>query len=360
MAKKFKELNGVTMIETYAPMDKEPEVKEVLFAYDSKYYSYKVDSEGDTMYMLDYHNNYELVELIVKRKQTCYDGVVCIKACKASDADKVKDYMPYAYNDKENNYSKYFIKFSARSSRSHSGLYFTTEKEALEWQKKLRNGECFISLKAGDVVYLVVGSKDIIEANVTRAVNVDKGEPNDWFEDTEFDLHLDGLGYLFFDNLRFEDKASDALEIRFYTFNMRGLRELGYIYGASVKAYMKRADAEKSIADSVKRKQKSATVKYLKEIENHDGKPISFTDKLGKQLHYGDKIAYAISGGSSAPFISFGVVKGESKTKVSVVDEVKKDYEGNFEKHSVVPTSILLIKEAEFNTTSGYSFVKAK
>ena len=38
----------------------------------------------------------------------------------------------------------------------------------------------------------------------------------------------------------------------------------------------------------------------------------------------------------------------------------EKDYDGNLEKHSVLPGSILLIKEAEFNTNSGYSFVKAK
>ena len=132
-----------------------------------------------------------------------------------------------------------------------------------------------------------------------------------------------------------------------------------YGHGCDIKIFMKKSDAEKSVSDTAKRKQKSATVKYLKEIENHDGKPISFTDKKGKQLHYGDKVAYAVSGGSSAPFISFGIVKGDSKTKVSILDE-EKGHNGKEINHSVYPTSVLLVKESEFNTNSGYSFVKTK
>jgi hypothetical protein len=361
MAKKFKELNGVLLTETYAPREGEAKTKQVRFAYDSKNYSYKIEETGDTMYMLDYRNNYELVELIVKVKFLHYNGMVYINACKASDADKVKDYIPYHYSNSETKkYAQYFIKIHSRGSRSHSGLFFTTEKEALEWQKKLRAGECFISLKPNDIVYLAINNKDIIDARVIKTVATKKSDTSEWFEKTQFEIHLDGLGFVFLDGLRFEDKASEILDTAYYTYNLDGLKQNGYEYGSTVKLFMKRADAEKSISDSVKRKQKSATVKYLKSIENHDGKPISFSDKNGKQLHYGDRVAYAVSMGSSAPFISFGIVKGESKTRVSIVDETEKDHDGNLEKHSVLPGSILLIKEAEFNTNSGYSFVKAK
>lgn len=363
MAKRFKDLNGVLLTETYTPRNGEARSRETRYAYDSKDYSYKIEETGDTMYMLDYHNNYELVELVVKDKCIYHNGMVYINACKASDADKVKDYIPYHYSNSETKkYAKYFIKVHSRGSRSHSGLFFTTEKEALEWQKKLRAGECFISLKPNDIVYLVINSKDIIDARVTKAENVNDTD-NYLFEGTRFNLYLDGLGCVMLNSLRFEDKASEMLDTYFYTYNLDGLKKRNYdyySYSSGVKLFMTRADAEKSISDSVKRKQKSATVKYLKSIENHDGKPISFSDKNGKQLHYGDRVAYAVSMGSSAPFISFGIVKGESKTRVSIVDETEKDHDGNLEKHSVLPGSILLIKEAEFNTTSGYSFVKAK
>ena len=42
-------------------------------------------------------------------------------------------------------------------------------------------------------------------------------------------------------------------------------------------------------------------------------------------------------------------MKGESKTKVSILDE-DKGHDGKDVKHSVYPTSVLLVKEAEFNT----------
>jgi hypothetical protein len=356
MAKKFKDLSGVSLVETYTYRDQEPRIKHTTFAYASDSYKYEIEKDGDTLYMLDRKNNYEIVELIAKRVSINYRGAASIKACLASDNVNMKGYIPYCYGSGDEKYKEHLITFCIRGNRSHSGLFFTTIEEATEWQAKLRNGECFISLKPGDTVYLVVNGKYLLEKKVAR-VGEANPDGSGWYGNTEFVLTIEGIGSALLDNLRFEDKASDLLDIKYYTYQMNFKKDYGY--GCDIKIFMKKSDAEKSISDTAKRKQKSATVKYLKEIENHDGKPISFTDKKGKQLHYGDRVAYAVSGGSSAPYISFGIVKGESKTKVSILDE-DKGHDGKDVKHSVYPTSVLLVKEAEFNTNSGYSFVKTK
>jgi len=356
MAKKFKDLSGVSLIETYTYRGQEPQIKRTTCAYTGDSYKYEIEKDGDTLYMLDRKNNYEIVELIAKRVSINYRGAASIKACLASDNVNMNGYIPYYYGSGDEKYKKHLITFCVRGNRSRSGLFFTTIKEATEWQTKLRNGECFISLKPGDTVYIVVNGKYLLEEKVAKVGEANQGGGG-WCCNTEFVLTVEGIGSALLNNLRFEDKASDLLDINYYTYQMN-LKE-DYGRGCDIKIFMKKSDAEKSISDTAKRKQKSATVKYLKEIENHDGKPISFTDKKGKQLHYGDKVAYAVSGGSSAPYISFGIVKGESKTKVSIIDE-DKGHDGKEIKHSVYPTSVLLVKEAEFNTTSGYSFVKAK
>lgn len=352
MAKKFKDLSGITLIETYIYRDEEPRIRHTTFAYDNVHCKYEIEKDGDTLYMLDSKNNYEIVELIAKRVSINHGGAASIKACLASDKVNMKDYIPYCYGSGDEKYKKHLITFCVRGNRSRSGLFFTTIKEATEWQAKLRNGECFISLKPGDTVYLVVNGKYLLEKKVA---GVGEANPDDggWYGNTKFVLTIEDLGSALLNNLRFEDKASRLLDMNYYTYQMNLKKDYGH--GCDIKIFMKKSDAEKSISDIAKRKQKSATVKYLKEIENHDGKPISFTDKKGKQLHYGDRVAYAVSGG----YISFGIVKGESKTKVSILDE-DKGHDGKDVKHSVYPTSVLLVKEAEFNTNSGYSFVKTK
>lgn len=356
MAKKFSELKGVTLIQTI-----HGETKTVYMAYDNKEYKYEIKSEGDRMYMLDRQNNYEIVELIVKLIIKSWNGKVEISAVKSTDAEKVKNYIPhhYGYSDSgSSNYRKYFINFESRGNRSHYGLFFTELKEAEKYQKQLRDHLAFIYLKPGDPVYVVLDNSKLITAEVSAT--------KESFEDNHqtFHLGLKGIGTALFSHMMYEERASELLEDYFYTYKMdfKDVVNDGVerrYYTPEAKFYLKKEDAEKSIKDSEQRKRKSATDKYLKQLENHDGKPISHSDKKGKQLHYGDRVAYAVSGGSSYPRISFGVVKGESKERVSIVDE-EKDRNGNEEKHSVSPRCILLIEEAKYNTNSGYAFVKSK
>ena len=91
-------------------------------------------------------------------------------------------------------------------------------------------------------------------------------------------------------------------------------------------------------------------------MKNYDGKPIKHHDSNSNDLHYGDKVAYAVSGGSSSPFVSIGKIIGETEQKVTIQDTAKKG-ESN---HNVYPCSIILIEAAKANVNSGYSFVNTK
>lgn len=344
MAKKFSELNGISL-----SVIRGGKQETVHYAYKDE--KCEIVSYGDTIYMLDKANNYEIVELVTMSARRDYRNIVRINAVKAKNIDKVKDYIPYYYDS--SGYEYYLIKFSARGNRSHYGLFFTDIKEAEKYQKQIREGVAFIYLKKGDPVYLVLGGKELMTCEVN---DIREGKETGGHD--QFVLGLKGLGIAIFDQMRYEERATSLLETYFYTY------KLGLPYGHDdIKFFIKKEDAEKSIKEAEQRKKKSATNKYIQKLENHDGKPISHTDKQGKQLHYGDRVAYAVSGGSSYPHISFGIVNGESKERVSIVDETPitmRDGKTIEEKHSVSPRCILLIKEAEFNEKSGYSFVKSK
>jgi hypothetical protein len=345
MAKKFSELKGTSLI-----VIRGGKQETVYYAYEDE--KCKFESYGDTIYMLDKANNYEIVELVTMRVSRDYRNIVRINAVKAENIDKVKDYIPYYYDTKS--YGSYLIKFSARGNRSHYGLFFTDIKEAEKYQKQIREGVAFIYLKKGDPVYLVLGGNELMTCEVN---DIREGKESGGHD--QFLLGLKGLGAAMFDQMRYEERATGLLETYFYTYKL----ELPYEQRDGIKLFVRKEDAEKSIKETEQRKKKSATSKYIQKLENHDGKPISHTDKQGKQLHYGDRVAYAVSGGSSYPYISFGIVNGESKERVSIVDEIPitmRNGETVEHKHSVSPRCILLIKEAEFNEKSGYSFVKSK
>ena len=344
MAKKFSEIEGISL-----SVIRGGKQETVNYAYTNE--KCKIVSYGDTIYMLDKSNNYEIVELVTMSAQRNYRNIVKINAVKAENIDKVKDYIPYYYDTK--NYGSYLIKFDARGNRSHYGLFFTDIKEAEKYQKQIREGLAFICLKKGDPIYLVLGGKELMACEVN---SIREGKESSGHE--QFLLDLKGLGVAIFDQMRYEERATDLLETYFYTYKL----DTPYKFDG-IKFFIRKEDAEKCIKETEQRKKKSATSKYIQKLENHDGKPISHTDKRGKQLHYGDRVAYAVSGGSSYPHISFGIVNGESKERVSIVDETPitmRDGKTIEEKHSVSPRCILLVKEAEFNEKSGYSFIKGK
>ena len=141
-------------------------------------------------------------------------------------------------------------------------------------------------------------------------------------------------------------------------------------FTTTVRIFLNEKDAIKSIKDSERRKKKSATDKYLKSIENHDGKPISHTDNLGSALHYGDTVAYIRRVGINGhPELRKGVIVGEAKTTITVFDEDEKKNgkpgrwrrdanEESLGKHSLQPQSVLLFKLAEVNERSGFILTK--
>ena len=137
------------------------------------------------------------------------------------------------------------------------------------------------------------------------------------------------------------------------------------------KIFLDEKDAVKYINDSVKRQKKNATDKYLKSIENYDGKPIALKDNAGSDLHYGDTVVYIRRiGYNGHPELRKGKIVGESKTTIAIFDEDERKEgiptgwlrERNKEtdgKHYVQPQSVMLFKLTEVNTNSGFVFVKS-
>ena len=333
MARKtFKDLSGVKV-----KIKGRDDERHWIHSYDELE---KITHEGDIFYMLDKDNNFEVVPVIVKEKIKSWRN----RSIRYSRfIEDVKTFVPYSYSsDEKKHYPNDILSkikyFEYKGDRSHCGLFFSTEAEALEWQKKAREGKLFALLKKGDTVYCL--SENYTDKPIELSfekIRID----NDGYYNIYFLNH----GNIKTGNTIWEDKMSENLEPNFYTYQA----DLGH----DVKLFVNEKDALKFISDVEKRKKKNATDKYIAALQNHDGKPISFNDKRGKQLHYGDIVAYAVSCGSGSPYISMGKVSGESKTKVSLTDLYCSE-----EKHSVCSGSIILIKEAKFDTKSGYSFVK--
>ena len=342
MAKKlFKELNGVRCDVTYTGV-------KGMRALQVPHYT--VTNTGDTLYYIDINNNFEIVNVICKYICNRWRNKCEIFVCFEKDAEKYKDYVPAAHSLKAENAPKDFIVSTGKSNRSHNGLLFTDFKEAQEYQAKLRQGKAFFQLKAGDTVYAVSGdASEVAKLTIKKiAISRETYEKSD-----SLCIYFDGKGDITLGHTRYEDKAGDLLDDRFYCHNLKGFRrwDSGNSY-----FFTSEEDANKLLSDRAKRKQKSATVKYIKQMENYDGKPIKHRDSNNNDLHYGDKVAYAVSGGSSSPFVSIGKVIGETEQKVTIQDTAKKDEQN----HNVYPCSVILIEAAKTNVKSGFSFVNAK
>lgn len=281
--------------------------------------------KGDTMYLLDLENNLEV-------KKVKLDRIV-------------KWYGEETYEFELSN--KYNVRGCVKA-RSRCRNLFTTEEEALTFKDSVEKGEkVFYTVKKGDSVYIVFsGENEVVKSTFA----------NDYALDDYLKVNFDGKVVAVgrnYGNDALENKLSDRW--RFTT---------------TARIFLNEKDAIKSIKDSERRKKKSATDKYLKSLENHDGKPISHTDNLGSALHYGDTVAYIRKTGYNAhPEIRKGVVVGESKTTITIVDEdEKKDgkptgwrREPNKVsdcKHSLQPQSVLLFKLAEVNKRSGFILTK--
>ena len=281
--------------------------------------------KGDTMYLLDLENNLEV-------KKVKLDRIV-------------KWYGEETYEFELSN--KYNVRGCVKARNRCKNL-FTTEEEALTFKDSVEKGEkVFYTVKKGDSVYIVFsGENEVVKSTFA----------NNYALDDYLKVNLDGKVVAVGSNY-----GNDALE------NKLSDR---WHFTTTVRIFLNEKDAIKSIKDSERRKKKSATDKYLKSLENHDGKPISHTDNLGSALHYGDTVAYIRKTGYNAhPEIRKGVVVGESKTTITIFDEDEKKNgkptgwrrepnEESHGKHSLQPQSVLLFKLAEVNEKSGFILTK--
>ena len=281
--------------------------------------------KGDTMYLLDLENNLEV-------KKAKLDRIV-------------KWYGEETYEFELSN--KYSVRGCVKA-RSKCKNLFTTEEEALAFKDSVEKGEkVFYTVKKGDTAYIVFNG----ENEVKKATFVNNYPIKDYLK-MSFGGKVIQVGGCH-GGCALENKLSE-----------------NWTYSDKVRVYLNEKDAIKSIKDSERRKKKSATDKYLKSLENHDGKPISHHDNLGSELHYGDTVAYIRKTGYNAhPEIRKGVVIGESRTTITIFDEDEKKNgkpagwrrDANEEsrgKHSLQPQSVLLFKLAEVNEKSGFILTK--
>jgi hypothetical protein len=239
--------------------------------------------KGDTIYLIDEKNDYQIKPLKIKKITSYYDG--------------------NGY-DIEGGITEFFNK-----TWSRSGLFCTEEKIATDFvEKVIKKKKLFATLKPGDVFYAINRKNSSVIVKLT----VIKNDPND------FDIYVnssskENIGVSFSEHQYYSTSAFDdfwkVICDEWGEFeNAEGL----FINKEDITTYFTKLEE--------KRKKKSID-KYVFDLSNH-GKPISFLDNKGNQLHYGDKVAYVRRNGLYAHTdISFGIVTGESKTKIKILDE---------------------------------------
>lgn len=229
--------------------------------------------------------------------------------------------------------------------RSRNGNLFTTKEEAEDFKNKILNGKkVFLMVKKGDPVYIVIRGESEVYKSEFKC-DYKNCIPLKWTFN-KFNKAIDS------NTSAFDDKFSD-----YFWFKDKIVE---------FKVFLDEKDAIKCINEAEKRQKKNATDKYIKQMENHDGKPIAHNDNLGSQLHYGDTVVYIRrTGYHGHPELRKGTIVGESKTTITVFDEDEKkngkpvgwrrnQYDESDGKHSVQPQSVVLFKLAEVNTKSGF------
>ena len=282
--------------------------------------------KGDTMYLLDLENNLNVKKVTLREIARWY-GEESYR-CDVGLAGHLIN--------------------GCVKTRSRSENLFTTEEEALAFKASVEKGEkVFYNVKKGDTAYLILDGDNEIK----KATFASNFSPTDCIK-----VSYGGEKVIEFGSI----SGRNALDNKLYEYRWRN----------NVRLYVNEKDAEKSLKNAERRRKKNATDKYIKSIENHDGKPILLKDNDGSDLHYGDTVVYIRRVGYNGhPELRKGVIIGESKTTITVFDEAEKedgkptgwrgernqDSEG---KHSVQPQSVMLFKLAEVDKKSGYSFVK--
>jgi len=278
---------------------------------------------GDELYLLDLSNN---LEVMVKKL----------------------DVKSYSYG-----YSSFTIRFRNTpdfavhhciGGRSRCNNLFTTEEEALMYKQLIEDGHpVFMDVNLGEIVFVVEDkSCELKRAVISRIEGKTLGVS---FDDMVSIVNISG------------EELNNKIRVDDWRNHMK------------YNLFLAEADARRCIRESERRREKAAVDKYMKKIENYDGKPIAHKDNLGAELHYGDTVAYIRRVGINGhPQLRKGIIVGESKTKITVFDEDEKKngkptgwqgrrIEESDGRHMLEPHSILLMKLVEFNKKSGFSFI---
>jgi uncharacterized Zn ribbon protein len=279
--------------------------------------------QGDTLYLLDLNNNLSIKEVVLERKSKWYHRASYDMVFKGG-----------------------IIVSDCIDGRSRNKNLFTTLKEATEFKESIDSGKhkIFYTAKKGDFIYIVIDGSD----EVKKTVITQNGEYLRFILDKERSIYISSR--------EMENKVSSYCYVE-------GGKHISY------KVFLSEADAEKSIKETDKRQKKNATMKYIKSLENHDGKPLILKDNAGNDLHYGDTVVYIRRiGWSNSPELRIGKIVGETKAKINVLDEEEKangkpkrygpGAEETCGKHLVDVRSVMLHKLAEVNTKSGFVFTK--
>jgi uncharacterized Zn ribbon protein len=279
--------------------------------------------QGDTLYLLDLNNNLSIKEVVLERKSKWYHRASYTMVFKGGI--RVSDCI---------------------DGRSRNKNLFTTLKEATEFKESIDNGKYkpFFAAKKGDFIYIVIDGSD----EVKKTVITQNGEYLRFILGKERTIYMGSY--------ELENKVSSYCYVE-------GSKHISY------KVFLSEADAEKNIKETDKRQKKNATMKYIKSLENHDGKPLILKDNAGNDLHYGDTVVYIRRiGWSNSPELRIGKIVGETKAKINVLDEEEKangkpNRYGTAAvetcgEHLVDVRSVMLHKLAEVNTKSGFVFTK--
>ena len=244
------------------------------------------------------------------------------------------------------------------SNRSRNNCLFTMLEDANEQLKKINNGDTIFSIKKGSNMYLVInGDNTVYKVPIYSVDRSDSGA-------LHYHYIFEGLKKYFYAYP--EEKFSNCVLSEIYV--RRSVEPSGHL---RIRLFVSEDVANKYVEKAAKEQEKRATEKYIKQMQNHDGKSISHQDNLGHDLHYGDTVAYIRRiGYNSHPEIRVGKIIGESKTKITVLDEDEKnsgkptgwlgrgEMEKTHGKHSVEKQNILLLKLAEVNINSGFIISK--
>ena len=283
---------------------------------------FKDCQQGDTLYLLDLNDNLNIKEVVLERVSKWYHRASYTMVFKGGIS--VSDCI---------------------DGRSRNKNLFTTLKEAIEFKESIDNGKYkpFFAAKKGDFIYIIIDGSD----EVKKTVIIQNDKYLRFVLGKEFTLYMN----------------SYELENKVSSYYYEGGKRVSY------KVFLSEADAENSIKEADKRQKKNATMKYIKSLENHDGKPLILKDNAGNDLHYGDTVVYIRRiGWSNSPELRIGKIIGETKAKINVLDEEEKangkpNRYGTAAvetcgEHLVDVRSVMLHKLAEVNTKSGFVFTK--